>query len=227
MSELLPDQEAFYTSPFDKDALAAIGRLITCWSVVETAMAMQVARVVAVSFDLERQAWALDVPAFGKAAMAAQGTAIKASITQLQNLLPEHAVEIKPHADRILDIKRYRDECAHNLTTPMNGMIDVLSIGASRRKMVKNVQWTIPQITKWCDRLSQHSIAIDKIVSGAIWFNWSRIEEAQTLWFEARDRLAAQIRDNLHRSGSDPLTKSEGASPVRPSDLQPPWFAVK
>lgn len=188
MTEPLPDDEAFYTSPLDVETLAAIGRLITLWAAIESAAAMQVARIVAVSYDKQHQAWAIDVPGFAKGALVSQGTAIKASLTQIQNLLSGKAAELKPHADAILKIKMHRDALAHNSSGPVTRGVTLISFGASRAKMGKTVSHTADEIQELCSQLKRHSRAIDTIISDAIWFNWARIEEAQKLWSEAQER---------------------------------------
>ena len=190
MSDPLPDNEAFYTSPLDTETLAAVGRLITCWAAVESAMAFQVARIVSVSFDNKQKAYALDVPGFLKGALVCQGTAIKASITQIQNLLKSRAAEIKPHADGIFKIKAHRDAFAHNTSgrnNVTNGDVSLQSYGASRSKMGKRVTYSASQINDWCDELKQHARSIDAIISDTIWFTWTRIEEAQNIWIESQN----------------------------------------
>ena len=187
MPDPLPDNEAFYTSPLDTETLAAVGRLITCWAAVESAIAFQVARIVSVSFDRQQMAWALDVPGFLKGGMVSQGTAIKASLTQIQNLLKSRAAEIKPHADAIFKIKTRRDAFAHNMSGCTDaGYVSLISYGASRAKMGKEVIYSASEIDAWCNELIHHAQSIDIIISDTIWFTWKRIEEAQKLWSESQ-----------------------------------------
>lgn len=187
MIDPLPDDEAFYTSPLNDETLAAIGRLITSWAAVESAIALQVARIVCVSFDKENMAWSLDVPGFAKAGLVSQGTAVKASLTQILNLLSGRAAEIKPHADAILKIKTHRDAFAHNTSgAVIGGDVGLISYGASRVKMGKHVTYKASEIDEWCHELKQHARSIDAIISDSIWFTWKRIEEGQKLWLESQ-----------------------------------------
>lgn len=181
MSDIPPDDPAFYASPHADETLIAIGRFITAWAGIETALPMQVARLIA-GQDPSAPGTFAHAP-FLWAASALMGTSAKAALTQIQNLCSGRKEDLKKASGEILKIKPFRDAVAHSLSgTVEDGTTRFHGFGASRAKMGTDKIYTDKQMDEWSRALIFNARTIDEIVTEHIGWSWKDIETDRERW---------------------------------------------
>lgn len=190
MSDILPDDPTFYTSPHSPETLAAIGRLITAWAAIETALPMQVGKLIATLDPGDMTAFA-HTP-YLRATAALMGTSAKAALTQIQNLAPARKDEIKKAAETILDIKRHRDAVAHSLSGRDEGdSTRFHGFGASRVRMGTDKIYSVEEMDGWCNELKASARLIDTVITEITGWKWKDIDEDRERWLAGLPRPAA------------------------------------
>lgn len=187
MNDVISDNPDIYQSPLSSEMQAAVGRIITCWSSVESALCNQVARIIALHPDAAAQAFEYDHQTYVKASAVCVGISAKAALTQIQNLIQTRAAEIKPHANKILKIKVKRDAIAHSLSGYQSDDIVLLNgFRGSAVNMGTDKAFSITEIDNWCNALKSNSRAIDKIITDSMGWSNERMRIAGEQWLQSR-----------------------------------------
>lgn len=197
MSEVSPDNPSFYESPLSTEVLAAIGRLITCWAGIETALPLQIGRLVAIGPDLDTGRLAIDQPSYTKAAAAFGGTNPRAAVMQIRNLLAVFdsreatTAAAKKAGERLIALFERRNEIAHQVAEQGKSRhsLRLRCLQASKGSMWMEKHYTIDEIDAWTNELKEQARTIDALITSATGYTWKQIEEDRERFIQARAKL--------------------------------------
>lgn len=178
---------------------------ITGWAVVEAALPMQVARLIAAR--RYEGPHVFDQVAFLRSGVALLGTSASAALNQIENLAPSRKDEIRQAAEKIRDIKKKRDIVVHSPASPTVTDITLfLGLGASRVGMGTNKPYSVGDLKRWCNELKSAARKIDAIVTDLTGWRWKRIEEDQQRFSQAIDEMEQKTRGRRSPSDTDSPT---------------------
>lgn len=178
----MSEETLVYQSPLTDKMLIAIGRLITCWAGVEITLPLQVARLVASHPNPRTKTFDFDHITFVKAAFVSGGSAPRAALTQMVNLLgpnTDAAKRVKSIGDDLLDKKDRRDYCAHMIVMPDGDeAISLQQFAAAKAKPMTIRRYTVAQVEMWANDVRQGSLELDRTISEVTGWTWTRIQQS-------------------------------------------------
>jgi hypothetical protein len=153
---------------------AAIGRLIITWAALESALPLQVARIVSSGPNAERTKLVTDKRVYPRVAMVCQGTDPKAALKQIyffvNHASPKLGAAVKKEVDRLLDCKARRDEFCHWVTVkgPGEKKVTLMYLSAARAKPNQAKTYTLAQIDGWTEKVRECSISMDQHITALV-----------------------------------------------------------
>ena len=181
----------------------AIGRLVSVWALCETALAHNVARLVATTHDLGASSISFHPGVYQNAAMVALGSNVKATLMQIENLCRLEKAEIRRAANVLHNIGKKRNVVAHCAIGNLDGQQGFLSIGAARQNLGSALPYTAEDLSTWSEQVKEPLREIDRIVTMNTRFSYDAIREHCEEWTQHQIAAARQTLERLNRQDSD------------------------
>ncbi len=184
--------------PLPDKFLIAIGKLVTAWSSVETALSFHVARLICIT--RQENGFGFNLDSYHRAILVCMGTDSNASLAQISNLAEltfgncSHSHNIKKATEKLQSLKERRNDVCHIVpfvATSTAVKLPRISVSRTRKNMSVEKKYHVEELTTWAHEMVENVRIIDSEITAASQWNNDGVRESSKQHSESHQKKDA------------------------------------